>query len=148
VQDARDARATAQVDVQAALDWRDFTVSGYSDNGQADWLGLGGGDGGDGGDEVVGTLVGHAVQGEQLVAGEAEQVGEVLDQAVFDQVLPSIGAYVALRSANGPVRTAATTSTLSVVGVSSAGGTVRARRQSRCAAASFSTALPRFAHRW
>src|SRR5579859_2629819 len=38
VQGARDAGATAQVDVQAALAWRDFMVSGYSDVGQRRWL--------------------------------------------------------------------------------------------------------------
>jgi len=35
---ARDAAATAQVDVPAALAWRDFMVSGYSDAGQERWL--------------------------------------------------------------------------------------------------------------
>jgi pyruvate/2-oxoglutarate dehydrogenase complex dihydrolipoamide dehydrogenase (E3) component len=35
---ARDATATAQVDVQAALAWRDFMVSNYSDAGQESWL--------------------------------------------------------------------------------------------------------------
>jgi pyruvate/2-oxoglutarate dehydrogenase complex dihydrolipoamide dehydrogenase (E3) component len=35
---ARDATATAQVDVQAALAWRDFMVSNYSDAGQENWL--------------------------------------------------------------------------------------------------------------
>ncbi len=38
VQGAREAAATAQVDVQAALAWRDFMVSGYSDAGQQRWL--------------------------------------------------------------------------------------------------------------
>jgi pyruvate/2-oxoglutarate dehydrogenase complex dihydrolipoamide dehydrogenase (E3) component len=38
VQGARDAGATAQVDVQAALAWRDFMVSDYSDAGQERWL--------------------------------------------------------------------------------------------------------------
>jgi len=38
VQGARDAGATAQVDVQAALAWRDFMVSDYSDAGQEHWL--------------------------------------------------------------------------------------------------------------
>jgi pyruvate/2-oxoglutarate dehydrogenase complex dihydrolipoamide dehydrogenase (E3) component len=38
VQGARDAGATAQVDVQAALAWRDFMVSSYSDAGQERWL--------------------------------------------------------------------------------------------------------------
>src|SRR5580704_2066109 len=38
VQGARNAGASAQVDVQAALAWRDFMVSNYSDAGQARWL--------------------------------------------------------------------------------------------------------------
>jgi dihydrolipoamide dehydrogenase len=38
VQGAREAGATAQVDVAAALAWRDFMVSGYSDTGQQRWL--------------------------------------------------------------------------------------------------------------
>jgi pyruvate/2-oxoglutarate dehydrogenase complex dihydrolipoamide dehydrogenase (E3) component len=35
---AREAGARADVDVQAALDWRDFMVSNYSDVGAAQWL--------------------------------------------------------------------------------------------------------------
>jgi pyruvate/2-oxoglutarate dehydrogenase complex dihydrolipoamide dehydrogenase (E3) component len=38
VHDARDAESSAQVDVQAALAWRDFMVSHYSDTGQERWL--------------------------------------------------------------------------------------------------------------
>jgi dihydrolipoamide dehydrogenase len=38
VKGARQAAATADVDVQAALAWRDFMVSGYSDAGQERWL--------------------------------------------------------------------------------------------------------------
>src|SRR4029079_12890244 len=38
VQGARDAAATAQVDVKAAFAWRDFMVSDYSDAGQERWL--------------------------------------------------------------------------------------------------------------
>jgi pyruvate/2-oxoglutarate dehydrogenase complex dihydrolipoamide dehydrogenase (E3) component len=38
VQAARDAGATAQLDVEAALGWRDFMVSDYSDAGQERWL--------------------------------------------------------------------------------------------------------------
>ena len=38
VQAARDAGATAEVDVEAVLAWRDLTVSGYSDAGQERWL--------------------------------------------------------------------------------------------------------------
>jgi dihydrolipoamide dehydrogenase len=38
VHDARDAAATAQVDVDAVLAWRDFMVSDYSDAGQERWL--------------------------------------------------------------------------------------------------------------
>jgi dihydrolipoamide dehydrogenase len=38
VHGALEAAATAQVDVKAALAWRDFMVSDYSDTGQAKWL--------------------------------------------------------------------------------------------------------------
>jgi pyruvate/2-oxoglutarate dehydrogenase complex dihydrolipoamide dehydrogenase (E3) component len=38
VQAAREAGATAEVDVEAALAWRDFMVSEYSDAGQERWL--------------------------------------------------------------------------------------------------------------
>jgi pyruvate/2-oxoglutarate dehydrogenase complex dihydrolipoamide dehydrogenase (E3) component len=38
VQGARDVGAKAEVDVQAALDWRDFMVSNWSDAGQEKWL--------------------------------------------------------------------------------------------------------------
>jgi dihydrolipoamide dehydrogenase len=38
VQDARDAESSAEVDVERALAWRDFMVSGYSDAGQEQWL--------------------------------------------------------------------------------------------------------------
>src|SRR5215469_4943428 len=38
VQGAREAAASAQVDVQAALAWRDFEVSDYSDAGPRRWL--------------------------------------------------------------------------------------------------------------
>ena len=38
VRGARDAAATAEVDVEAALAWRDFMVSDYSDAGQERWL--------------------------------------------------------------------------------------------------------------
>ena len=35
---AREAGASARIDVEAALAWRDFMVSGYSDVGQERWL--------------------------------------------------------------------------------------------------------------
>jgi pyruvate/2-oxoglutarate dehydrogenase complex dihydrolipoamide dehydrogenase (E3) component len=38
VHEAREAQATAEVDVAAALAWRDFMVSDYSDAGQEQWL--------------------------------------------------------------------------------------------------------------
>jgi pyruvate/2-oxoglutarate dehydrogenase complex dihydrolipoamide dehydrogenase (E3) component len=38
VHGAREVGAKADVDVQAALDWRDFMVSNYSDTGAAQWL--------------------------------------------------------------------------------------------------------------
>src|SRR5688500_9602400 len=37
-QAARDAAASAEVDVEATLAWRDFMVSDYSDAGQESWL--------------------------------------------------------------------------------------------------------------
>src|ERR1700758_1296983 len=38
VKGAREVGADAEVDVQAALKWRDFMVSDYSDAGQEKWL--------------------------------------------------------------------------------------------------------------
>src|SRR3954452_4304953 len=38
VHDAREAAATAEVDVEAALAWRDFMVSDHTDIGQERWL--------------------------------------------------------------------------------------------------------------
>src|SRR3712207_9472789 len=38
VHDARDAAASADVDVEAALAWRDFMVPDYSDAGPEGWL--------------------------------------------------------------------------------------------------------------
>jgi pyruvate/2-oxoglutarate dehydrogenase complex dihydrolipoamide dehydrogenase (E3) component len=38
VHGAREAAGSAQVDVKAALEWRDFMVSNYSDTGQEHWL--------------------------------------------------------------------------------------------------------------
>src|SRR5436853_5925496 len=38
VHGAREAAASAEVDIEAALAWRDFMVSDYSDAGQARWL--------------------------------------------------------------------------------------------------------------
>src|SRR3954452_13680597 len=38
VHGAREAAATAEVDVEGALAWRDFMVSNYSDAGQERWL--------------------------------------------------------------------------------------------------------------
>src|ERR1700744_5695053 len=38
VHQAREAAASAQVDVEAALAWRDYMVSNYSDAGQQGWL--------------------------------------------------------------------------------------------------------------
>ena len=38
VHGAREAAATAEVDVQAALAWRDYMVSNHTDGGQEKWL--------------------------------------------------------------------------------------------------------------
>src|SRR5437763_1340065 len=60
-QGAREAAASAEVDVEAALAWRDFMVSSYSDAGQERWLA------GRGVDLLRGTgrLAGTGVEGDE-----------------------------------------------------------------------------------
>ncbi|HEX3955764.1 MAG TPA: NAD(P)/FAD-dependent oxidoreductase [Trebonia sp.] len=76
VQGARDAGATAQVNVEAALAWRDFMVSGYSDAGQQRWLA----------DQGIGLL-----RGEGRLAGPgAVEVGGVRHTA--EHIVVATGA--------------------------------------------------------
>src|SRR4051794_28354460 len=70
VHGARDAAATADVDVEAALAWRDYMVSNYSDAGQEQWLS------GQGIDLLRGTgrLAGHRAVDVDGVRHTAEHV--------------------------------------------------------------------------
>jgi dihydrolipoamide dehydrogenase len=83
VQAARDATATAEVDVGAALAWRDFQVSGYSDDGQVRWLA------GEGIDLLRGTgrLAGPGVV---EVDGVAHSADHVVVAAGADPIVPPI----------------------------------------------------------
>jgi pyruvate/2-oxoglutarate dehydrogenase complex dihydrolipoamide dehydrogenase (E3) component len=79
VHGAREAAATAQVDVQAALAWRDFMVSNYSDAGQQSWLSDRGidllrGDGRLAGPGVVEVAGKHYTAGHVVVATGADPV--------------------------------------------------------------------------
>jgi len=83
VQEARDAAATADVDVEAAFAWRDFMVSNYSDAGQERWLA----------DQGIALL-----RGSGRLAGfgvvEVDGVGHTADHVVLangaDPVIPPV----------------------------------------------------------
>ncbi len=83
VADARDAAASAQVDVGQALAWRDFMVSGYSDDGQVSWLA------GQGIDLIRGTgrLAGPGVV---EVAGVRHTARHVVVATGSDPVIPPV----------------------------------------------------------
>jgi pyruvate/2-oxoglutarate dehydrogenase complex dihydrolipoamide dehydrogenase (E3) component len=83
VHQAREAAATAQVDVAAGLAWRDFTVSDYSDAGQERWLA------GKGIDLLRGTsrLAGPGVV---EVNGVRHTAGDVVVATGSDPVVPPI----------------------------------------------------------
>ncbi len=83
VQQAREAAATAQVDAAAALAWRDFMVSDYSDAGQERWLA------GEGITLLRGTgkLAGPGVV---EVAGTRYTAGHVVLATGSDPVIPPI----------------------------------------------------------
>jgi pyruvate/2-oxoglutarate dehydrogenase complex dihydrolipoamide dehydrogenase (E3) component len=83
VHDAREAAASAEVDVGAALAWRDFVVSNYSDAGQVDWLA------GKGIDLLRGTgrLAGPGVV---EVDGVRHTAGNVVVATGSDPVIPPV----------------------------------------------------------
>jgi dihydrolipoamide dehydrogenase len=83
VQAAREAAASAQVNVEAALAWRDFMVSDYSDAGQERWLA------GKGIDLLRGTgkLAGTGVV---EVDGVRHTAGQVVVATGSDPVIPPI----------------------------------------------------------
>ncbi len=83
VQSAREAAATAQVDVRAALAWRDYMVSGYSDAGQERWLA----------DRGIGLLRGTgrlAGSGVVDVDGTRYTAGHVIIATGSDPVVPPV----------------------------------------------------------
>jgi dihydrolipoamide dehydrogenase len=77
VQGARDAGASAEVNVQAALAWRDYMVSDYSDAGQERWLA----------DRGIGLLRGDG----RLAGTGAVEVGGVRHTA--EHVVVATGSY-------------------------------------------------------
>ena len=83
VHQAREAAATAQLDVAAALAWRDFMVADYSDEGQQRWLA------GKGIDLLRGTgkLAGTGVV---EVGGERHTARHVVLATGSDPVIPPI----------------------------------------------------------
>jgi dihydrolipoamide dehydrogenase len=83
VQGARDAGASAQVDVQDALAWRDFMVSNYSDAGQERWLS----------DRGIALLRGTgklAGTGAVEVDGERHTADHVVIAAGADPIVPPV----------------------------------------------------------
>jgi pyruvate/2-oxoglutarate dehydrogenase complex dihydrolipoamide dehydrogenase (E3) component len=83
VYQARQAAATAQVDVAAALAWRDYMVSNYSDEGQQRWLA------GEGIDLIRGT---GALAGPGVVAvgGRRYTAANVVVATGSDAVIPPV----------------------------------------------------------
>jgi pyruvate/2-oxoglutarate dehydrogenase complex dihydrolipoamide dehydrogenase (E3) component len=80
---AREAGARAEVDVQAALDWRDFMVSNYSDKGAAQWLA----------DRGITLLRGHgrlAGTGVVEVDGQSYTAGHVVLANGADRIVPPV----------------------------------------------------------
>jgi pyruvate/2-oxoglutarate dehydrogenase complex dihydrolipoamide dehydrogenase (E3) component len=80
---ANDAAATAQVDVEAALAWRDFQVSNYSDAGQERWLA----------DQGIALLRGHgrlAGIGVVEVDGTRYTAEHVVIAAGADPIIPPV----------------------------------------------------------
>jgi dihydrolipoamide dehydrogenase len=83
VRGAEEAGATAQIDVPAALAWRDFMVSGYSDAGQERWLA----------DRGIDLLRGHgrlAGQGVVDVDGRRHTSDHVVLANGADPVVPPV----------------------------------------------------------
>jgi pyruvate/2-oxoglutarate dehydrogenase complex dihydrolipoamide dehydrogenase (E3) component len=83
VHGAREAAATAQVNVEAALAWRDFMVSGYSDAGQERWLA----------DQGIGLLRGEgrlAGPGVVEVGGVRHTAKHIVVATGSDPVVPPI----------------------------------------------------------
>jgi pyruvate/2-oxoglutarate dehydrogenase complex dihydrolipoamide dehydrogenase (E3) component len=83
VQAAREAAASAEVDVEAALAWRDFMVSDYSDAGQERWLA----------DHGIALLRGHgrlAGPGAIEVDGARHTADQIVLATGADPIVPPI----------------------------------------------------------
>ena len=83
VHGAREAAATAEVDVEAALAWRDFQVSNYSDAGQERWLA----------DNGIALIRGHgrlAGVGVIEVDGVRYKAGDVVLANGADPIVPPV----------------------------------------------------------
>jgi dihydrolipoamide dehydrogenase len=83
VQGAREAAASAQVDVKAALSWRDFMVSDYSDASQERWLA-------DNGIDLLRGTGRLAGQGVVEVDGVPHTAGHVVLANGADPVVPPV----------------------------------------------------------
>lgn len=94
---AREAAASAQVDVQAALAWRDFMVSNYSDVGQQHWLESRGIDLLRGAGKLAGT-------GVVEVDGVRHTAEHVVVATGAEPIVPPVPDCVTLRASGIPAR--------------------------------------------
>ncbi len=91
-QEAREASVSAEVDVAAALAWRDFMVAGYSDSGQVDWLARKGADVLRGSGRLAGA-------GAVEVGGSRHTATHIVLATGSDPVVPPISGLSALSGA-------------------------------------------------
>jgi len=97
VHGAREAAASAQADVQAALAWRDFMVSNYSDAGQQHWLESRGIDLLRGEGKLAGT-------GMVEVDGVRHTAEHVVVATGAEPIVPPVPDCVTLRASGVPAR--------------------------------------------
>ena len=117
VQGARDVGASAEVNVQAALAWRDYMVSGYSDKGQEKWLK-------DRGIELirgVGQLAGPGVVEVDGTSHNAEHVVVATGAAPFVPPIPGLDGLAGVWGTREATAMKTVPSRLIVLGGGSAG---------------------------
>ena len=117
VQGARDVGASAEVNVQAALDWRDYMVSGYSDAGQEKWLA----DRGIALVRGVGRLAGPGVVDVDGTRHTAEHVVIATGADAFVPPIPGLDGLVGVWGTREATSMKAVPSRLIVLGGGSAG---------------------------
>src|SRR3954451_4252129 len=83
VHGAREATATAEVDVEAALAWRDYMVSDYSDAGQETWLASKGID-------LIRGAVKLAGPGAVTVGGQTYTASHIILATGADAIIPPV----------------------------------------------------------